>query len=111
MQTWNEFAAALGMHVLRKVVARRILSFAKGQGVVFIPSLSMLSFILKKFAGRHHRKYIEKTRPIVARANEFELQYQSLTDDQLREIRRSWRAAGHRSTTGTAAQIHWRGRQ
>ncbi len=44
----------------------------------------MLSFILKKFAGRHHRKYIEKCRPIVTRINEFELQYQPLTDEQLR---------------------------
>ncbi len=43
----------------------------------------MLSFILKKFAGRHHRKYIEKCRPVVARANEFERQYQALTDEQL----------------------------
>ena len=44
----------------------------------------MLSFILKKFAGRHHRKYIEKCRPIVARINEFEQQYQQLTEEQLR---------------------------
>jgi len=44
----------------------------------------MLSFILKKFAGRHHRKYIEKCRPIVTRINEFEQQYQALSDDQLR---------------------------
>ena len=64
MQTLNEFAADIGVQPLRKVAAWRILSFAKGRGVVFIPSLSMLSFILKKFAGRHHRKYIEKTRPI-----------------------------------------------
>ncbi len=60
------------------------LSFAMGTGGVFIRPLSMLSFILKKFAGRHHRKYIEKCRPIVARVNEFEKQYQQLTDDQLR---------------------------
>ncbi|WP_438481559.1 preprotein translocase subunit SecA [Oleiharenicola lentus] len=44
----------------------------------------MLSFFFKKFAGRHHRKYVEKCRPIVARINELEQQYQSLTDDQLR---------------------------
>jgi len=43
----------------------------------------MLSFILKKFSGRHHRKYVEKCRPVVARINEFEQQYQSLTDEQL----------------------------
>ncbi|MEJ1973932.1 MAG: preprotein translocase subunit SecA, partial [Lacunisphaera sp.] len=52
----------------------------------------MLSFILKKFAGRHHRKYIEKTRPVVARANEFEQQYQQLTDDQLRAKTDEFRA-------------------
>src|ERR1043165_3706920 len=44
----------------------------------------MLSFLLKKFAGRHHRKYVERARPIVARINEIEKSYQSLTDDQLR---------------------------
>ena len=44
----------------------------------------MLSFLLQKFSGRHHRKYVEKCRPVVARINEFELQYQSLTDEQLR---------------------------
>ena len=44
----------------------------------------MFSFFLQKFAGRHHRKYVEKCRPIVARTNEFEQSYQSLTDDQLR---------------------------
>jgi preprotein translocase subunit SecA len=44
----------------------------------------MFSFFLQKFAGRHHRKYVEKCRPIVARINEFEQSYQKLTDDQLR---------------------------
>src|SRR5882757_6797452 len=44
----------------------------------------MLSFILQKFSGRHHRKYVEKCRPVVARINEIEKQYQQLTDDQLR---------------------------
>ena len=44
----------------------------------------MFSFLLQKFAGRHHRKYVEKCRPIVARINEFEQSYQALTDDQLR---------------------------
>jgi preprotein translocase subunit SecA len=44
----------------------------------------MFDFLLKKFAGRHHRKYVEKCRPIVARINEFERSYQALTDDQLR---------------------------
>ena len=44
----------------------------------------MLSWLLKRFSGRHYRKFIESCRPIVARTNEFELQYQSLTEEQLR---------------------------
>jgi len=44
----------------------------------------MLSFLLQKFAGRHHRKYVEKCRPVVVRINEFDRQYQALTDEQLR---------------------------
>src|SRR6476659_3424211 len=92
MQTWDKFVTAPVIQRLRKFVAGQILSFAKGRGLVFIQPLSMLSFILKKFAGRHHRKYIEKTRPIVARANEFEQQYQSLTDDQLRAKTDEFRA-------------------
>jgi preprotein translocase subunit SecA len=44
----------------------------------------MLSFLFQKFAGRHHRKYVEKCRPVVARINEIEQSYQSLTDEQLR---------------------------
>ncbi|MEO6995688.1 MAG: preprotein translocase subunit SecA [Lacunisphaera sp.] len=44
----------------------------------------MLSSLFQKFSGRHHRKYVEKCRPVVARINEFELQYQQLTDEQLR---------------------------
>jgi preprotein translocase subunit SecA len=52
----------------------------------------MLSFILKKFAGRHHRKYIEKCRPVVARINEVEQQYQQLTEDQLRAKTEEFRA-------------------
>ena len=52
----------------------------------------MLSFFLKKFAGRHHRKYVEKCRPVVVRINEFEAQYQALTDDQLRAKTDEFRA-------------------
>src|SRR3954470_16245263 len=44
----------------------------------------MLSFLLKRFSGRHYKKFLEKARPIVARVNEVEQQYQSLTDEQLR---------------------------
>ncbi len=44
----------------------------------------MISFFLKKFSGRHYRKFLDQCRPLVARINEFEQQYQSLTDEQLR---------------------------
>ena len=52
----------------------------------------MLSFLFKKFSGRHHRKYVEKCRPIVTRINEHELSYQSLTDEQLRAKTDEFRA-------------------
>ncbi|MDO8538792.1 MAG: preprotein translocase subunit SecA [Opitutaceae bacterium] len=44
----------------------------------------MFSFLLKRFSGRHYKKFLESARPTVARINELEQQYQSLTDDQLR---------------------------
>jgi preprotein translocase subunit SecA len=44
----------------------------------------MLSFLLKRFSGRHYKKFLEKARPTVARINELEKSYQALTDEQLR---------------------------
>src|SRR3954462_7014734 len=44
----------------------------------------MLSLLLKRFSGRHYKKFLEKARPTVARINELEKSYQSLTDEQLR---------------------------
>ncbi len=44
----------------------------------------MLSLLFKRFSGRHYRKFLESCRPLVARINELEKSYQSLTDDQLR---------------------------
>jgi preprotein translocase subunit SecA len=44
----------------------------------------MISWLLKKFSGRHYRKFLERCRPIVIRINEFEQSCQSLTDEQLR---------------------------
>ena len=44
----------------------------------------MISWLLKKFSGRHYRKFLDRSRPIVARINEVELTYQALTDDQLK---------------------------
>ena len=52
----------------------------------------MLSFLLKRFSGRHYKKFLEKARPIVARINEIEQTYQSLTDDQLRAKTDEFRA-------------------
>jgi preprotein translocase subunit SecA len=52
----------------------------------------MLSFLFKRFAGRHYKKFIEKARPIVARVNELEQSYQSLTDEQLRAKTDEFRA-------------------
>ncbi|HUJ43218.1 MAG TPA: preprotein translocase subunit SecA [Opitutaceae bacterium] len=44
----------------------------------------MISWLLKKFSGRHYRKFLERCRPVVARINEWELACQALTDDQLK---------------------------
>jgi preprotein translocase subunit SecA len=44
----------------------------------------MISWLLKKFSGRHYRKFLERCQPIVIRINELERVCQSLTDDQLR---------------------------
>ncbi len=52
----------------------------------------MFDFILKKFAGRHHRKYVEKCRPVVAKINEIEVGYQKLSDEQLRAKTDEFRA-------------------
>ncbi|HWL15645.1 MAG TPA: preprotein translocase subunit SecA, partial [Opitutus sp.] len=52
----------------------------------------MLSFLLKRFSGRHYRKFLESCRPLVARINELEKSYQSLTDEQLRAKTDEFRA-------------------
>jgi len=44
----------------------------------------MLSILLKPFAGRHYKKFLEKARPIVARINELDKSYTSLSDAELR---------------------------
>lgn len=43
----------------------------------------MISSILKKFSGRHYKKYLKKCQPIIERINVIELEYQSLSDAQL----------------------------
>ena len=52
----------------------------------------MLSFLLKRFSGRHYKKFLEKARPIVVRINELEREYQALTDEQLRAKTDEFRA-------------------
>ncbi|MFO1448184.1 MAG: preprotein translocase subunit SecA [Opitutaceae bacterium] len=52
----------------------------------------MLSFLLKRFSGRHYRKFLELARPIVTRINEHERSYQALTDDQLKAKTGEFRA-------------------
>ena len=44
----------------------------------------MISSILKKFSGRHYKKYLKKCQPIIERINAFEVEYQALSDEQLR---------------------------
>lgn len=44
----------------------------------------MISKIIKLFAGSHYKKFYKKARPVIAKINEIERQYQSLTDDQLK---------------------------
>jgi preprotein translocase subunit SecA len=44
----------------------------------------MLSILLKPFAGRHYKKFLEKARPIVLRINELDKSYKDFSDAQLR---------------------------
>ncbi|MDR0901233.1 MAG: preprotein translocase subunit SecA, partial [Opitutaceae bacterium] len=52
----------------------------------------MISWLLKKFSGRHYRKFLEKARPVVARINELDASYRPLTDEQLRAKTDEFRA-------------------
>ena len=44
----------------------------------------MIASILKKFSGRHYGKYLKKCHPIIEQINAFEVEYQSLSDEDLR---------------------------
>ncbi len=63
----------------------------------------MLSFLLKRFSGRHYKKFLEKCRPIVVRINEIEVSYQALTDEQLRAKTEEFRARIAAATDKRAA--------
>ena len=52
----------------------------------------MIAKILKLFAGSHYKRFYKKARPIVAKINKIEEQYQSLTDEQLRAKTDEFRA-------------------
>ena len=43
----------------------------------------MISSILKKFSGRHYKKYQKQCEPLIARINSLETELQSLSDAQL----------------------------
>lgn len=43
----------------------------------------MIAAILKRFSGSHYKKFVKNCKPIVAKINELEQQYQALTDEQL----------------------------
>ncbi|MBC2605979.1 preprotein translocase subunit SecA [Pelagicoccus albus] len=44
----------------------------------------MLSSFFKKFAGRSNKKWLKSCEPVVAKINEFETSYQSLSDEELK---------------------------
>ena len=44
----------------------------------------MISSILKKFSGRHYKKYLKKCQPIIKQINAIEVEYQSLSDEELK---------------------------
>src|SRR4051812_49211586 len=52
----------------------------------------MFSLLFKRFSGRHYRKFLEKARPTVAKINELEKSYQTLSDEQLRAKTDEFRA-------------------
>src|SRR5664280_2594478 len=52
-------------------------------GPTYLQPLFMISWLLRKFSGRHYRKFLERCRPIAARINEIERSYADLSDEQL----------------------------
>src|SRR5688572_9116301 len=63
----------------------------------------MFSFLLKRFSGRHYKKFLEKARPTVVRINELEKSFQSLTDDELRAKTEAFKARIAAATDKRAA--------
>ena len=52
----------------------------------------MFTFILKKIIGSKNDREVKRLRPLVVQINEFEQQFQSLTDDALRAKTAEWKA-------------------
>jgi preprotein translocase subunit SecA len=44
----------------------------------------MLSFIFKRFAGGHYRRFLKRARPVVEKINRIEAEYQQLSEEELR---------------------------
>ncbi|MGE9292121.1 MAG: preprotein translocase subunit SecA [Puniceicoccales bacterium] len=52
----------------------------------------MITKIFKKFAGSHYRRFLKKAQPIIVQINKLEVEYQSLSDEQLRAKTDEFRA-------------------
>jgi preprotein translocase subunit SecA len=51
----------------------------------------MVSWILRKVLGSRNQREIKRIRPLVEKINQFELEFQPLTEDQLREKTAQWK--------------------
>ncbi len=51
----------------------------------------MVSWILRKVLGSKNQREIKRIRPLVDKINRFELEFQPLTEDQLREKTAQWK--------------------
>ena len=51
----------------------------------------MVKWILKKIVGSKHHKELRKLKATVEKINQLEVEYQSLTDDELREKTANWK--------------------
>src|SRR5882762_10282114 len=51
----------------------------------------MINWVLKKIVGSKNTRLVKSLRPLVARINELEIQYQSLSDDELRTKVAGWK--------------------
>lgn len=52
----------------------------------------MVGSLLKRFSGRHYKKFYKTCRPIIERINELETQYQNLSDAELKAKTEAFRA-------------------